>query len=354
MKYRYVRAYENSSINSFCVVPGTTSSDLVLTGGGNDFRIKLFKLEVQDYQQSQLCTNGELRVFPTYHTNSINALDCSQAGDFFISASQHKIVAIDMVTQKKICQLTNVPKQTAKSSEEESFYSSTSKTPVSIRDEVLDCKLLNDNLVASCGVSHHLNLFDLRQSTYKAIFSINMGNDNLNSLDCNRVMGTNEFDFTTDSASVGSSNGNLYTVDFRNQQLITDSFSELGSIMAVSRKGETRSLITLGDGSVVGFDNRENKRAWSFNRGSSLNYKLNSDTIPQFKYVITCSETGQLHTYTHEGRLVRSLTIPSLDSSIGDSPEALLLNIVHYQKEQNRILSTSGNGIIHLWDDVFS
>ncbi|ABN67268.2 predicted protein [Scheffersomyces stipitis CBS 6054] len=327
MKYRYVRAYENSSINSFCVVPGTTSSDLVLTGGGNDFRIKLFKLEVQDYQQSQL-------VFPTYHTNSINALDCSQAGDFFISASQHKIVAIDMVTQKKICQLTN--------------------TPVSIRDEVLDCKLLNDNLVASCGVSHHLNLFDLRQSTYKAIFSINMGNDNLNSLDCNRVMGTNEFDFTTDSASVGSSNGNLYTVDFRNQQLITDSFSELGSIMAVSRKGETRSLITLGDGSVVGFDNRENKRAWSFNRGSSLNYKLNSDTIPQFKYVITCSETGQLHTYTHEGRLVRSLTIPSLDSSIGDSPEALLLNIVHYQKEQNRILSTSGNGIIHLWDDVFS
>ncbi|KAK6458416.1 WD40-repeat-containing domain protein [Scheffersomyces xylosifermentans] len=342
MKYGYVRAYDNSSINSFSFVKSSNNPNLVLTGGGNDYEIKLFRLESPKEDQTEVCKDGPMRVFPKIHSNSINALDCAQAGYVFVSSSNDQIVVVDMVTQKKLYSVSNLPMKKAQDDDESLSLTQSSHA----RDEVLDCKFLTDDLVASCGVNHHLNMFDLRQSRKAPVFSVNMGDDNLNSLGFNTV--SDGQDYTITQVSVGSSNGNLYSIDIRKQQLITDPFEDFGSIVDVYREGSNRSVLTFDNGEVVLFNIENSTTESHFNIGKKLNYKMNAEIIKS--YVLRGTDEGTVELNRLNGDVFEKMEIFSQLAPTDSAGR--ILNIVRYQDELNRVVSTSGNGIIHIWDDI--
>lgn len=309
MSYQSFQAHANSSINSLCFAGGT---DYVLTGGGNDFHIKLHNLE-----------KLETVTFPKQHTNSINALDVSSTNEFFISASNDTIVAQDFVKQTVLRQFYNKPKN------------SDPQLLSALRDEVLDCKLMNDSLVVTCGVNHHVNVFDLKQAGSKRpVYSVSMGDDNLNSIRCHSQ---------NTKITTGSSNGSVYTLDIRMSQVDAD---PIGSSIINIGSNEQQTLMLLKNGNLILRDLDLNHTAFSTNIGP-VNYKLNAQLHDNF--IINGTEHAKVQIWdTKSSSHVRELKLPTPTDTLGR-----LLNVTAYSSTSNCVVSSSGTGIVHVWNGVF-
>ncbi|KAK6460606.1 WD40-repeat-containing domain protein [Scheffersomyces coipomensis] len=350
MKYRSFEAHTNSSINS-CV---HFNNNYLLTGGGNDFRLKLHNLSSDDKLKSPI-------LFPKYHTNSINALDISQTFDFIVSASNDNIIVIDVIRRTKLHSMLNSPM--VEGTEQVDIQPNTNHA----KDQVLDCKVLNDCMIASCGVNHHLNVFDLRQPNFhKPVYSINLGNDNLNCLDFNK----SSYDI-----SIGSSNGDLYTVDIRNQNLMIDKFDyKESSILNVSKyEKDDWNLINFDNGTIELLNRDKSKTAnykilnptTTENAIEAISYKLNSQYIPTSNYIINGTTQGVVEVWkynplTSKISKLKQLSIPptspsdtTLKNVNSNQSAAKVLSYVHYNQSTNQLISTSGSGFIHIWDYVF-
>lgn len=312
MNYNYIHAHQNSSINSVAHIECT---NFVLTGGGNDCSVKLHNLSE--------CLSTTL---PREHTRAINSISLSQSKEFFCSASQDNIVIWDLVKHMKINRVQATNDQT--------------------RDQILDCKILNNNIIVSCGTNYRLNFFDLRQANkVRPLHSITIGNDNLNTMDflSNYVL------------SIGSSNGNLYSVDLRNQEIITDKF-ENGSIVSIDALDDS-CLLQFENGLAKFFDLKKEETRFEINTFQDpINYKTNSLIIKDYykeeiKYIISGSEEGCINLWQGERESFRkynSLEIKSHELS----KESLIINNVRFDSTKNRIVGASGSGMLHIWDNV--
>ncbi|KAK6202528.1 WD40-repeat-containing domain protein [Scheffersomyces amazonensis] len=347
MKYWKFEAHTNSSINS-CV---PFKDNYILTGGGNDFSLKLFDLKAIGNNPE----NYSGLEFPKVHSNSINAIDISSTYDFVASASNNSIIIQDVMSQTKLYQVKNLSTSALDTKIDGPIQSSSNN------DEVLDCKILNDSLISTCGVNHRLNLFDLRQrNQYYPVYSLNLGDDNLNCIAVND---------NYHLLSVGSSNGILFTIDFRNSNLIQDTHDT--AIINIAKYEDDHNLISFNNGTVELFDGVHCKSVTSYNRNNgdpyNLSYKLNSQYITSTNRFVSGTDYGIINIFkfnakTGETRIERELSIETTITSKtkiktnndkSDTNSSKILSYINYTESTNQLISTSGNGFIHVWDYVF-
>jgi WD40 repeat protein len=282
----------------------------MITGGGNDGRLKIHNI-ARDEPSVTL---------PKIHTRSINAIDIAPDDETFVSASGDGIELFDFTKNASNCHLVNKPPN-----------DSTSYLP--LQHQILDCKYLAPELLISCGIDHQLNFFDLRQSGRSPHFAIDVGDDNLNSMD-----------HAHNTISLGSSNGSLYLVDIRNQKLICH--KKHLPIIYVSNHGDS-SLINYANGDVTLTSDKNRNVDPTVNIGQTVHYKINSTL--RDNVIISGTETGvvqfwKFNPHTHSVAQKPALTIST------DSSEGKVLNV--YTTKSNHLIATAGDGRVHIWDTL--
>lgn len=316
MYHRSFRAHTNSSINSLCLVEST---NFVLSGGGNDCSIRLHNLNEAEVQSSD---------FPKEHISAVNSIDISESREAFVSGGGDTIVVWDLVKQRKLTR-----------------YQSTNSN---IRDEIFECKILNDNLVVSCGSNCFVNFYDLRQSQRtKPIFSIKAGNDNLNSLD---------YDPGSTLLSVASLDGSLASVDLRKNELITDRLDN-GGLLHVRFCPKYRTLITFEDGTVKlcstpGLQIITDVKLPTRKLTYSITSELVSDYYDNTDYIISGSESGSVHMWKYNPVSHTAAAFKTLEPQSQGTDTSHILSVVKFNKSSNRLISSSENGILHIWENV--
>ncbi|ODV82119.1 WD40 repeat-like protein [Suhomyces tanzawaensis NRRL Y-17324] len=307
--------HPHSSINSACFVPHTS---FLLTGGGNDFELKLHDLSPQSPTST---------TFSKAHANSVNAVHTLPHTEVVVSASNDTIVLHDLREQTVIRSLiaTSIADVDGLS------------TP---REQVLDCKMLNRDMVASCGVNHHLNLYDLRQKSKRPVYNLSLGDDNLNSLDYNHAH----------TITVGSSNGSLYSLDVRKECVVTDTFPHASSIIHVACYGSATRLVSSVDGHISLYDAQSEALnvEISVPGDSTLRYKRNAQFVESHNVVLCGSEDGHIwiwdlvHGYAHRNR----------KRFVVDSPvaEGRLVTWTGFDSAANKLVGTTANGYLWVWD----
>lgn len=319
MQYRWFQAHEQSLVNAVCFVGST---NYVLTAGGNDVIVKLHSVD----------SGGKSHLFPREHVKCVNDLDCVRVGNSFISGGGDVVVLWDLVKHTRLQKLRGGAK-----------------------DNILACKYLDLDLVAACGSNRELRLYDLRQENrQKPVFCATFGDDNLTCLD-----------YANHYISVGSADGSLYTVDVRNQTLTADGLGG-GSILCVEST-EKRSLVSCEDGSVRLFDSAAAKPTYKAQLLAQLAYKVTCTMVPDLytdrKHIFCGSETGVVHHVDVEGWNLRPSEdgtvnepaqerIRSLNPSIGPLQHSNILSIVRYNPGKNVLVSSGGDGRLHVWNNV--
>lgn len=303
MVYKWFEAHERSSVTALCFVAAT---NFVLTGGGNDALVRLHNVD----------SSGKPHLFSREHVNSVNDLDCSESGSSFISGGGDFVVVWDLAKHTKLAKLKG-----------------------SGKDDILACKYLNADLVASCGSNKELKLHDLRQEQrLRPVFAAPVGNDNLTSLD-----------FGANVVSIGCADGNLYTVDIRNQTLTSDSVSG-GSVLGVETHKDV-CLLTLEDGSIRLWDTNLAQCRYKYPVLPRLEYKVTSTMVPDLyddtKHIFAGSETGVLHHLK-----LGNSTINQLQIQPGKLPQSKIISIVKYSPFKNVLAASGGDGKLHVWENI--
>ncbi|KAL7665201.1 Anaphase-promoting complex subunit 4 WD40 domain-containing protein [[Candida] zeylanoides] len=315
MQRRSIRAHTNSSINALAALENT---DFILTGGGNDGLLKLTH------------TDGEILSFPKEHSGALNAID--YLDETVVSGGTNdSIVLWDLVRQCKTRKLKT--------------------DPVSIvHNEVMDLSLQADMLI-SCGTNRQLNFHDLKSNSSRPVSICKDANDGLSSLD-----------YCSQSYSVyaGSLDGKVYTYDIRQSQVYIDvtkpkvgGGSHNDSIIDL-RAYDKQLLITFESGELqlVNTDTMYtvSQTLVPHNSPTKLTYKVNAILIDDLhhasrRYVVSGSQQKQLNLW----RLDENAKAKSLKPWTASSD---LLNIVNYTKSANRMVCSSGDGFLHLWDNA--
>lgn len=317
MIYRSLLAHENSSINSICKVPST---DFYLTGGGNDSIVKLHSLGTETTSSSAL---------PKEHLGSINSICIAGSGNNFASSADSTIVLWDTV---KRCKIGRYRSDQTRSS-----------------NVIFDTKILKENLLVCGGTGSEVLFFDLRQrNRLLPVFSLKGGNDTLTAID---------YDEERDNMIVGCMDGNLRRVDFRKQLMITDPIDKSGLLYAQNCTNE-RSLAVSEAGSVIVYDeNSQEVAAKASLVASSFTFKVTAtilkDLYSELEYIVSGSETGGIYVWTLD-RKNDSFDLPLhevLRPPVSSGKMASVLGIVDYLPQTNRLVCSSGNGILHIWDD---
>ncbi|CUM53652.1 uncharacterized protein AC631_00798 [Debaryomyces fabryi] len=317
MYYRSFQAHNNSSINSLCLIKST---NFVLSGGGNDCLIRLHNLNNDSVQST---------TFPKEHITAVNSIDVSSSGETFVSGGGDTINVWDLVKQCKLMRYQSINDQ--------------------IRDEVYDCKILNDSLVVSCGTNCFVNFHDLRQpKRTKPIYSVKAGNDNLNSLDYNPI---------SKVLSVGSLDGRLTRIDLRNQEVIRDTF-ECGGLLNVRLCPRDMTLITFENGKLKLCDSNDlliNSEVTLSN--DKLTYRIASDVIKDYysdtEYIMSGSETGIVYLWKHNPTDQTVSEFKILEPPLLQyTDKSRILSVVKFIASSNRLICSSENGLLHIWENV--
>lgn len=289
---------ENSAINVLRLVENTS---FALTGGSS-LRLN----DLSDEKSSPL-------VF-TRIRNSLFAIDCldvSTNTEFFVAGSKDTLCTFDLVKRIEI-----------------------EGRVLPHRDQPLGCSILNDSLIGTVGANHKLYLFDLRQPNAKApIFAVNLGNDNLNCISTN-----------LGQLAVGSSNGCLYSVDLKMGTVTTDNIGD--SINSIDTKDNTKLLTTSGASGLVKLVNDKGVVEQEILTSNTGNFKLNAKFARDC--IINGTDVGniQIWQYSTGFKLVKQLAVESNTSA------GLILNDVEYDELANRLVSCSGDGVVHVWEGL--
>lgn len=317
MYYRSLQAHSNSSINSLCVIKST---NFVLTGGGNDCLVRLHNLGEDKIQSTS---------FPREHITSINSIDVCNSGETFVSGGGDTVNVWDVIKQSRLVR----------------YQSSNDQ----IRDEILDCKILNENLIVSCGSNCYANFHDMRQPRRtRPIYSVKAGNDTLNSLD---------YSPTSQVLSVASLDGRLTRIDLRKQELIRDSFDN-GGLLNVTLCADDITVITFEDGTIKLCNSNDLQEISEVTLSDKkLSYRISTDVIKDYyskdEYIISGSECGSVHMWTHNPVSHAISGFRTLTPNYAlDGEASSILGVVRFVASSNRLLSSSENGILHIWENV--
>ena len=292
----------------------------MLTGGGNDGLIKLTHFD------------GEVLQFPKEHLGSINSVD--YLDELIVSGGENdSIVLWDLVKQCKLKKFRTDP------------------TSI-LNNSVMDVEVHKD-LLLLCGTNCQLNFHDLKASnTNKPIMILKDATDSLTSFNYYSL----QYQVIT-----GSLDGKVYKYDLRKSEVsieTIDGSPSLG-IMDVSVY-EDKLLLTFENGTVKLVDREEMNTVNEIHRSDeTLNYRINSILIDDYhsaakKYIVSGSETGEvglweIHGKNSEVEIHRNLKPESINPR--DS-NLKLLNIVKFLSASNRLVSSSGDGSLHIWDNV--
>lgn len=306
-------AAHTAAINALCIVPQTG----FFLSGGADLLVKLHGAS-RDAEVT-------LVAFPKEHSGPVNCV--SVCKNLFASTSSN-VVLWDLLLQQRTGLLY-------------------AEGPG--RDEILACRFLNDDVLACCGTARNLGLYDLRQKLKTPVYAQTVGRDNLNAIDyCDG----------SKTVAVASSDGNLYLVDLRNQQLIEQLFvGERGGLMDV-QACEDGHLVTFENGTVGVLDKQNHQLQFEVqNSPDRAVYRVNSELVEDYhdtsrRYVFSGSESGSLKIYAYSKTSGETAVVSTLTPAVRGRSTSLLLNIVRFDRSNNRLICSSGDGHVNVWDNV--
>lgn len=306
-------AAHTGAINALCVVPHTG----FFLSGGSDLLVKLHGTS-RDAPMT-------LVAFPKEHSRPVN---CVSVYNNAVASASTNVVLWDLLLQRRTGQLfTEGPG----------------------REEILACRFLNDELFACCGAARNLGLYDLRQSLKTPVYAKTVGRDNLNAIDYCDAKKT---------VAMASSDGCLYLVDLRNQQLVTQLFAgERGGILDV-HACEDGHLVTFENGTVglLGDNNHELQFEVQNSTDRAI-YRVNSELAEDYHhknrlFVFSGSESGSLKIHSYDKSSGKTAVVSTLTPAVRESGASLLLNIVRFDSSNNRLICSSGDGYVNVWDNV--
>ncbi|CAH2355395.1 hypothetical protein CLIB1423_25S01310 [[Candida] railenensis] len=315
--YKCIKAHSNSSVNALALLENT---GFMLTGGGNDGLIKLTHID------------GEVLPFPKEHSGSINAVD--YLDELIASGGENdSIVLWDLVKQCKLKKFRTDPSSI-------------------LNNSVMDVNVHKDLLI-SCGTNCQLNFHDLKASNInKPIMILKDATDSLTS-----------FNYCSSQYQViaGSLDGKVYKYDLRNSQVYIEMIdgSHSSGILDVSVYKD-KLLLTFENGVVKLVDREDMNTVNEIHRSDKiLTYRMNSILMDDYhsatkKYIVSGSEIGEVGLWEINGKNSevenhRKLRPDSIDPK---NSNMQLLNIVKFLPSSNRLVSSSGDGRLHIWDNV--
>lgn len=322
--------HPNSSINALALIEGTT---FFLTGGGSDGLVKLNQISDDE--------NQGLITFPRKHSKStsINYIDYDSMGQTFISCDGNGVIMqYDVTKQMSIRQLPNYHK----------------------RYPLFCNKYLNKDLVASCGASSRLKIYDLRQFTRQSIlFDEIIGRDILSSCDFN-----NESNVITTS----SLDRSLYQIDLRNQKSIQYSFKNQnkGAINDVySYKGLNGNLLTFNNGEICfqkcgqsndhKFEFELKPTGIDYTKPLKIKERINSQIFQDYYsdhsyHIYSGSINGFVNflTYNDKSGKVQNNSFKPL------TRHSKLINNIKFDQSTNRLVITNGDGLITVYNNFLN
>lgn len=315
MKYKSIKVHSNSSINALSTIGGT---NFILTGGGNDNLVKLTHLE-----------DEEVFEFPKEHLGSINSID--HLDELVVSSGEYDTLVLwDLMKRYKLNKYKT--------------------DPISIlNNSIMDAKIYKDLLIL-CGTNCQLNFHDLRASQLKPITILKDSTDSLTLFD---------YCPSTYSVSAASLDGKVYSYDLRKSEVQYSSESKEDSILDLVIY-DKYLLLTFESGKVQ-LVNMNDKEVECERNGGLLNHRVNSILIDCYydgkkKYIASGSETGQINLWRwsmDENKTTDKINNFEFFKAMKTKNKSLnLLNTVRFVNSSNRLISSSGDGIVHIWDNV--
>lgn len=317
MEYKHLQVHKQA-VNALSVIENT---DYILSGCA-DGRLALSHID------------GEIINFPKEHSGSINSIDHVDE-TIFTGGSLDTIIQWDMVKQTKLNRFRT-----------DSISAQ--------NNDVMDIKVYGDILM-SCGTNCQLNFHDLKNKQGgKPVWSLKHAEDALMTFDyCPQ----------TNFVCAGSLDGRLYSYDLRRSDVIIDTIEnekidDVSTSILDVEIYQSYILISLENGKVQLRDLR-NMAIVQEIQENRVKHKFTSKLIEDYhsdkkQYLVSGSETGSLNIWSLE-RKVKSRS-PQIFKTLKTSPssqaEGAILSNIGFTRSSNRLVSSGGDGSIHIWDNV--
>lgn len=322
---------QNNAISTMSIISQTDS--LVVTNVNDD---KLYSMDIND----------QFRVDRTIVTG-VEIPDVSVVDTFefnCIVAAKDVVSLIDLEIGEKNYEFYNTPKR-----EERDM----------VRNAIIDCKFINNQLMATCGRNSRLNLFDIR---------LNNNNGPISDIAfVNYVVGGDQncIGYNGDYISVGNSLGQIYSLDLRNLRIIEDKVSNSSIISMQQSKDSCIFIDQIGDLKMYNITNGNYLLLQNVSGGEQLTKRGNIEYIKNHNKIITRSNTND--------RQVQILSIGvnnDTNKSGNDLPyyceqttktievdksinEKSAINYTKYNSYSNRLIASDDKGTIHVWNNAF-
>lgn len=330
MSYLRFQVYESSPITAMRAIPDTK---VVVTAGGHGSPVLLNFLG----QESEL-QSIEL---PTDKVGVTHAVDVANLRKIVASATGNLVSLHDVSKGAMIRQFHNTVLRGTECD----------VGPVGKAQEtILDARFIDENVMVTCGVNHHLAFFDCRVKRQLPIATINAGNDNLNSLAIDSQ--------NPALVSAGSSSGLIHMLDLRNQVLVYDKVSS-HPVLGIADAPGKNCLARLGDKSIMVIDQEQalllDTVRIDGKRPTSSKIRYNVEYEPRSDHIIYGTEEGTVQIWHWDSRnskasYTRTLRIESIS---GDSRVVNFLTTTKSLSHMDTIIASNGDGSIHSWSSVF-
>ncbi|KAG7660591.1 uncharacterized protein J8A68_005857 [[Candida] subhashii] len=319
IKYRQFQAHENTYISSFSIIE---NSNFILTAGGRDSTIRLHSL-TEDASTSII-----VREAPQNKNYSI--VDSS---DMCIGSMDDKIEIFDLAKTTPVRILDNTPND-----------------PTHNRTNfVIDAKILNKNMLVTCGNNHTMNMFDIRMNvvhgTNGPFTSIALGERSLYSIGYHGY-----------NICCSGEDGRIYTMDLRNSEVICDQVSNY-PILKIHQYPNDLTLSFDLYGQVRLFNNRSGLTSCSYNINEPvrrLTHTFDLQMIPERNCIINSTNIGEIQFYSVNKDRTQVRKRTTLKAVVDQNQISTnYLNGMKFDPVENRVIASGGTGIIHVWDNVF-
>ncbi|CAX40639.1 conserved hypothetical protein [Candida dubliniensis CD36] len=330
---------QNNGISTMSIISQTDS--LVITNVNDD---KLYSIDINDpFRVDRTVVTGvEIPNVTVIDTLEFNC----------IAASRDIVSLIDLEIGEKNYDFYNTPKR-----QERDINKNT----------IIDCKFINNQLMATCGKNSQLHLFDIRvNSNDGPISDIGFVNYRFNDGDLNCI------GYNGDYISVGNSLGQIYSLDLRNSQIIEDKVSN-DSIISLQQSNDSCIFIDeIGDLKIYDITNGNYLLSQNISGGrkSLIGKSSNIEYIKDYNKIITRSnindnqvqiltigvnndinKSGNDLPYYCNEQITKSIEID--DKSIMNINEKSTINFTKYNNYSNRLLASDDKGTIHIWNNAF-
>ncbi|RLV92481.1 hypothetical protein JA1_003130 [Spathaspora sp. JA1] len=219
-----------------------------------------------------------------------------------------------------------------------------------------DCKFLSKDLVATCG-DMILHLADIRESPHSSnVLSSDRQPRQTWLYPTQGKSSLTSIGYSDPYITVCSYSGKCHTLDLRNQQFISSTISK-DVLMSVEQFPNDLSVSFDQQGFIRLYDVKKDSFLLEAKGLSQLPRRfINCHYIPERSIIINGSEEGLVYAWflnEEKSRFTAAARYEVPGREAGSKSKENTVNHVDYVQGTNRLVASSGDGKIHVWDNVF-